>query len=203
MSRFRLWNLPLPAKLLYSFFCGLSLFGVVSCVLLYEDLVGPSLRTGHVAKVAQFYGPSSRPMAVPESTANGPAIVLPEDEAAVPLQVAMPYRKLLEVTHFHLFTVPVLVLILTHLYVLTGASRQLVWVLLAWLSTTFHIAAPWLIRYGSPRLSVLYPISGFSLFLSCVWLCVFPIWVMWRGKPRKTAPETRQQAEEAPLPFSD
>ena len=84
------------------------------------------------------------------------------------LEVAMPYRKLLEVTHFHLFTIPVFVLILTHLYLLTDAEAlgQLVWISLAWLSALLHILAPWLIRFGSRHLALSYPLSGFGLFVA-------------------------------------
>ena len=38
------------------------------------------------------------------------------------LTVAVTYRKLLEVTHFHLFTLPVFLLIIAHLFMLTGLS---------------------------------------------------------------------------------
>ena len=34
----------------------------------------------------------------------------------------MTYRKLLEVTHFHLFTMPVVLLIIGHLFLATGSA---------------------------------------------------------------------------------
>ena len=62
----------------------------------------------------------------------------PEDRAAAveaaasseQLTVAVTYRKLLEVTHFHLFTVPVFLLIIAHLFMLTGLSStaKTVWI---------------------------------------------------------------------------
>ncbi|HND10708.1 MAG TPA: hypothetical protein PLY80_09745 [Pseudomonadota bacterium] len=210
-SRFRLWNLSPAAKLIYTFFCGLSLLAIVSSVLLYEDLVGPSLRSGHVEHVERYYGKDpakavpAQPAQKAEQPAGGPAIALPEDEATVQLEVAMPYRKLLEVTHFHLFTIPVFVLILTHLYLLTDAEAlgQLVWISLAWLSALLHILAPWLIRFGSRHLALSYPLSGFGLFVACGWLTVYPVYVMWRGKaPAPSEPTPPKKAEVAP-PFSD
>ena len=42
-SGFRLWNLGREAKVIYSFFCVLSIAAVASSLLLYEDLVGPTL----------------------------------------------------------------------------------------------------------------------------------------------------------------
>lgn len=210
-SRFRLWNLPYPAKVIYTFFCGLSLLAILSSVLLYEDLVGPSLRSGHVQRVDRYYGKDPGPAAVVPSAGEpsvGPQIALPDDEAAPSLTMAMPYRKLLEVTHFHLFTIPVFVLILTHLFLMTESSviSHMVWISLAWLSALLHIAAPWLIRFGSTKLSLLFPASGFGLFASCLWLTAYPVWVMWRGKPKTThsAPESRSsRSQEVAPPFSD
>jgi hypothetical protein len=39
-SGFRLWNLGVEAKVLYTAFCVLTLFGIVSSALFYADLVG-------------------------------------------------------------------------------------------------------------------------------------------------------------------
>ena len=39
-SGFRLWNLGIEAKILYTTFCVLTLFGIVSSALYYGDLVG-------------------------------------------------------------------------------------------------------------------------------------------------------------------
>jgi hypothetical protein len=64
-SRFRLWNLSRPAKLIYTCFCGLSLLAILSSLLLYEDLVGPSLRSGHVQRVSTYYGPDQSPLPPP------------------------------------------------------------------------------------------------------------------------------------------
>ncbi len=211
-SRFRLWNLSRPAKIIYTFFCGLSLLAILSSLLLYEDLVGPSLRSGHVHRVEQYYGKDPVALASPVAAAAnptaetaGPEIAIPEEESAPSMTLSMPYRKLLEVTHFHLFTIPVFVLILTHLFLLTETSAlsQMVWISLAWLSALLHIVAPWLIRFGSARLSLSYPLSGFGLFASCLWLTAYPVWVMWIGKPSKSPKEPKPRHPEVAPPFSD
>ena len=211
-SRFRLWNLSRPAKIVYSFFCGLSLLAILSSVLLYEDLVGPSLRTGHVDRVEQYYGKNPVSLAAPTVAPAsptvqpaGPEIAIPEEDSAPSMTLSMPYRKLLEVTHFHLFTIPVFVLILTHLFLLTETSAlsQTVWISLAWLSALLHILAPWLIRFGSTRLALSYPLSGFGLFVSCLWLTAYPVWVMWRGKPSDSPKPRQPRHQEVAPPFSD
>ena len=211
-SRFRLWNLSRPAKIVYSFFCGLSLLAILSSVLLYEDLVGPSLRSGHVVRVEQYYGKNpvslAAPTVAPQSpTAQpvGPEIAIPEEDSAPSMTLSMPYRKLLEVTHFHLFTIPVFVLILTHLFLMTESSllSHMVWISMAWLSALLHIVAPWLIRFGTTKLSLLFPLSGAGLFASCLWLTVYPVWVMWRGKPTPTPVQHGSRKQEIAPPFSD
>ncbi len=194
---FRIWNLSREAKIIYSFFCALSLLALLSSVLLYEDLIGPSLKPGSLTRTSQYYGSETTAGAVAEPTApaepaaaGGPAIALPDDAPAPKLVVAMPYRKLLEVTHFHLFTVPVFLLILTHLFMLTALSARAkqVWITLGWIAATLHILAPWCIRAGGSRLSWLFPLSGFLLFVACLVLTVYPVWVMWKAPPRSTRP---------------
>lgn len=194
---FRIWNLSREAKIIYSFFCGLSLLALFSSLLLYEDLVGPSLRPGSLLRVRQYYQ-AEPPQAEPEPEAprgeplppGGPAIALAEDAPAPRLIIAMPYRKLLEVTHFHLFTVPVFMLILTHLFMLTGLSARAKqgWITLGWGSATLHMLAPWLVRPGGRHLAVLFPLSGALLLLSGLVLTIYPAWVMWRAPARPTRP---------------
>ena len=203
---FRIWNLSREAKIIYSFFCGLSLLALFSSLLLYEDLVGPTLRPGSLMRVRQYYQTQPPAEAEPEAArpeppgtpASGPAIALAEDAPAPRLIIAMPYRKLLEVTHFHLFTVPVFLLILTHLFMLTGASprQRLLWITLGWLAATLHIAAPWLIRLQGPELAFLFPLSGVLLAISSLVLTVYPVLVMWRRPRRrhKRHPEATAQA---------
>ena len=209
---FRIWNLSREAKIIYTFFCALSLLALGSSVLLYEDLIGPSLRPGSLVRMKQYYGAETTPGAVAEPTAaplpgspaadpaptGGPAIALPEDAPAPKLIVAMPYRKLLEVTHFHLFTVPVFLLILTHLFMLTALSARAKqgWITLGWIAATLHMLAPWLIRAGGTRLTWLFPLSGGLLFVSCLVLTVYPVWVMWQSPPKTPRPQ-RGEAESA------
>jgi hypothetical protein len=212
-SGFRIWKLSREAKVIYTFFCALSLLAVASSIALYEDLVGPALRRGHTERVSRYYAQSpavsEAPPPPPEASAapasGGPQIALAEEERAPALTVAMPLRKLLEVTHFHLFTVPVFLLILTHLFMLTGASprQRLLWITLGWVAASLHIAVPWLIRLQGPALAFLFPLSGVLLAVSSLVLTVYPVLVMWR-RPRcrhKRHPDPTQAA--APPPAGD
>src|SRR5262245_65254972 len=102
-SGFRLWNLGIEAKVLYTTFCALPIFGIGSSALYYGDLVG----TG-TSGIKSYYAGEGRvpppPSAAPAAPGapSGPAIDVPDDEQGrPPIVVPMTYRKLLEVTHFH------------------------------------------------------------------------------------------------------
>jgi len=187
-SGFRLWNLGIEAKILYTTFCLLTLLGIVSSALYYGDLVG----TG-TSGIKSYYAGEAR-VAPPAAPApGGPAIDVPEDEAARrPIVVPMTYRKLLEVTHFHLFTMPVVLLIVGHLFLATGLGdrAKLRWLIAASASVAAHLATPWVVRYAGGGLAFLHAITGTSLTLTMAVLTVYPIVAMWRGKPQ-TAQETR------------
>ena len=191
-SGFRLWNLGIEAKILYTTFCVLTLFGIVSSALYYGDLVGAG-----TSGIKSYYAGEARvapPAAPPGAGATGgPAIDVPEDEPARrPIVVPMTYRKLLEVTHFHLFTMPVVLLIIGHLFLATGLGdrAKLRWLIAASASVAAHLATPWVVRYGGGGLAFLHAITGTSLTLTMAVLTVYPIVAMWRGKPQ-TAQETR------------
>src|SRR5258706_15738734 len=119
---------------------------------------------------AYYAGDPSAPAPAPAAAPapGGPRIELPDEPAAAParqLTVAVTYRKLLEVTHFHLFTVPVFLLIIAHLFMLTGLSptAKAAWITGGWLSALAHLAAPWIIHYCGAAWSWLYAASGAAL----------------------------------------
>jgi hypothetical protein len=178
-SGFRVWNFSREAKLVYTGFGLFALAALAVSVLFYEDLVGPRTAgvRGYYAGEAAPTAAGSAPAAPAPST--GPAIEVPDEAPRLP--VAVTYRKLLEVTHFHLFTVPVFLLIIAHLFMLTGLSpsAKAAWIVAGWGSSALHLAAPWLIRYGSPSLSALYPASGALMALSLTVMTGYPIWAMW------------------------
>jgi hypothetical protein len=181
---FRLWNLSLEAKLVYSFFGLFALAALAISALFYEDLVG----TGTAGVKGYYAGEAA---AAPEKGAKGgPEIVLP-DEKAAPMAVAVTYRKLLEVTHFHLFTVPVFLLIIAHLFMQTGLSTRAKagWIVGGWVAAGVHLAAPWLVRYGGAGWAAVYGWSGAALGVTSGVLTGYPIWAMWLGGKRRAEEE--------------
>ncbi len=189
-SGFRLWNLGLAAKALYTAFCALTFLGVVSSALYYGDLVGTGTRgirryyAGELAEVATTSAAADAP-------AGGPAIEVPDDaeRARPPLIVAVTYRKLLEVTHFHLFTMPVVLLIVGHLFLATGLAERwkLTWIIAGSVSVAVHLATPWLVRYLGAGLAFLHALTGLGLTVSMSVLTLYPVLAMWRGDKRAAA----------------
>ena len=93
----------------------------------------------------------------------------------------MSFRELAEVTHFHLFTMPVVFMILVHVLYLTQASHATqVW--LTWLSfggVALDLLSPWLISYVSP-VFVLTMLAGDTLMMvSFLVMMAIPLYEMW------------------------
>jgi len=198
-SGFRLWNLGREARVLYSAFCVLTFLGVVSSALYYGDLVGAG-----TAGVARYYaGVGEAPAASMGSAppvGGGPVVELPQEaERGRPIVVAVTYRKLLEVTHFHLFTMPVVLLIVAHLFLATGLGdrAKLAWIVGAIGSVALHLATPWLVRYAGSGLAFLHALSGVALTATMSMLTIHPVVAMWRRPPAR---QSSRSGTEAPAP---
>jgi hypothetical protein len=188
-SGFRIWNLSPEAKLVYTGFGVFALLAIAVSMMFYEDLVGP-----RSAGIAGYYA-GEEAQAPKATSSGGPKIELeelrPDPKQPQRITVAVTYRKLLEVTHFHLFTVPVFLLIIAHLFMLTGLApaTKMAWIATGFASSLVHLAAPWLIRYAGAGWSFLYATTGALMALSLSVMTVYPIVVMWKARPT-AAPST-------------
>jgi hypothetical protein len=172
----RLRALPLGARAVYTVFLVFTLLGLALTLWLTHDMVGIDLKGA-----AEYYGGSAHPIADTDIE-SGPALILPPGGDELAAFEPMPRRKLLEVTHFHLFSMPVYLLILSHMYMLSRSrkSAKAVWIGLGSLGTALHIAAPWLVAQASVGAVASYAISGAMLFISYSVMSVVPLWEMWR-----------------------
>ena len=93
----------------------------------------------------------------------------------------MSFRELAEITHFHLFTMPVVFMILIHVMYLTGASHGLK-AAVTWGGVggvILDLVSPWLISYVSP-IFVLTMLTGDSLMMiSFFVMMAVPLYEMW------------------------
>jgi len=150
--------LPRPVKLLYTAFCGFTVAGLLSCVGLYDGVV----RFGARTTPSELY-----------------------DHLVSYYQAGMSARRLLEVTHFHLFSMPLYLLVVGHLFLLTGAKARAkaAWISASVAATAVHLCAPWLVFFAGRALAWIYPISGTALLVSFAVLMGLPLVEMWRPGP--------------------
>jgi hypothetical protein len=182
--RGRLRTLPLPARLVYSVFAVFTLVGLAFSAWLGADMVGADL-----SELDEYYAgtsePSSEAALLPPDSTGGPALDLPPEVDGPSASAAMPLRKLLEVTHFHLFSMPVYLLILSHLFMLSRLEdrAKLFWIALATVSVAAHMAAPWIARNGTASARAAYGVSGAAMMVALLVLTVVPLWEMWAPLP--------------------
>jgi hypothetical protein len=93
----------------------------------------------------------------------------------------MSFRELAEITHFHLFTMPVVFMILIHVMYLTNASHRLK-AAVTWGGfggVLLDLVSPWLISYVSP-VFVLTMLTGDMLMtVSFFVMMTVPLYEMW------------------------
>ena len=93
------------------------------------------------------------------------------------------YRGLLEVSHFHLFAVGMLLLVLTHLALfvpLPGAAKAWL-VAVPFASALLDEGAGWLVRFGGPGFAWL-KVAGFLLLqASLLLLIIASLWAVFAG----------------------
>lgn len=190
---FPITRLSLEARVLYTGFLLFLVLGFVSSAWLYADSFGGLSGRGS----AEYYlggAPASALAARAESVggpelelpSDGPALELPGEEvAAVPMRLEKPARQVMETFHFHLFTVPVVLLIVGHLFMLTALSTRLkVGVItLASVATFVHLLAPLLVRFVGPQWGWLMPVSVVGAAVGWLPMLLWPLWEMWRPVP--------------------
>ena len=93
----------------------------------------------------------------------------------------MSFGQLAETTHFHLFTMPVVFLIMVHVLFLTTASLTLK-ILTTWasfLGVTLDLVSPWLITYVSPLFVVTMLTGDVLMLITFLIMFAIPIYEMW------------------------
>lgn len=186
---FPITRLSLEARVLYTGFLLFLVLGFVSSAWLYADSFGGL--SGR--STAEYYrgGPVAAPATPPATESqDGPALELPEETAApVPMRLEKPARQVMETFHFHLFTVPVVLLIVGHLFMLTALSTRLKVVVItgASVATFVHLLAPLVVRFVGPQWGWLMPGSVVVAAVGWLPMLLWPLWEMWRPVPASEA----------------
>lgn len=170
-------RLSLEARVVYTVFCLFMLIGFATSVWFYAD---DELGFGGAGAVRYYLGETEESSSAPE--AGGPALELPDEPSPAGMRFEKPARQVVETFHFHLFSVPVCLLIIGHLFMMGGESTRLkIWTIaLASASTLVHLLTPPLIRFVSPVFgSLMFPSAG---LMGATWLymTLSPVVQMWR-----------------------
>lgn len=97
---------------------------------------------------------------------------------------AKTFGELVELTHFHLFSMPVLLLVQGHIFMMTAWKdrAKMAVVTASFVGGALYIAAPWLVTYVSPGFSHLLTLAR-VLLMGCLTLyLVVPMREMWGGR---------------------
>ena len=175
-------RLSLLARLVYTIFLVFTLTGLGMTAWLTSDMVDLDLSgaSEYYAGVRAAAPDERREDVDPDE--SGVVLDLPDDLGEAE-PTPMSDRKLLEVTHFHLFTMPVYLLILSHIFMLSAMSngQKVMWIAIGTVGTAAHVAAPWLAAADSPGATVFYAVSGAMLAVAYLVMCAVPLREMWAG----------------------
>lgn len=94
---------------------------------------------------------------------------------------AKSYMEILETTHFHIFSMPVVFLILAHIFLMCswGYRNKILVIVFSFLAIFAEMCSPWLITYVSTKFALLMIVSGISIGLSLLIYIAVPLYEMW------------------------
>jgi hypothetical protein len=152
-TNFRIRQAPFWQKVLYSSILGLLLLGVGTNLLL--GLTRTGLTSG---AIADYYRGN------PER-----------------LMFEKTFQELLEVTHVHAFMMPIVLLVLGHLFFLTdwSARAKRLTMVVAVVAMTLELLAPWAVRYLDPAWAHVKLVAGYAFGTSLLCLIGAPLYDMW------------------------
>ena len=195
----RINRLSFEARILYSCFCVFLLIGYATAVWFYiDDALGVT-----PGPVKQYYlGPDAGvpdPVSVSGSSGDdGPALDLPDEHSSTAAAAGLHFKKsprqLMETFHFHLFSVPIVLLILAHIFMMCGLRTQakVGVIVLSHVATFVHLVVPPLVGFGSDGFAFLMFPSAVIMTITWVYMTAWPVWEMWR--PIQTGDATGQES---------
>ncbi len=182
---YHLAALPVPAKLVYTFFLLFIGIGLWTSWAMYRDRIGGDLQ-GPAGKPSVQERYVNRPAS--SSNSAGPALELDEPAQTKPSEdLKKPW--IMDVFHSHVFSVSVVFLILAHLFMLTRLHPAVAGgvIALGGLSSLVHVLAPVIIWQTGGWLWLM-PLSGAAMGLSWTAMVVYALGAMWFGNARAAPP---------------
>jgi hypothetical protein len=166
-TRFRLLDTDHNIRLLYTLFILTIFAGFLFTIYWAHSMTGLSY-----AGIAQHYLGSDQTFGQPKS-----------------------FQELAETTHFHFFTLPVVFLILCHVFYLTLASQglKLAMTLLAFAGVGLDLASPWLILYVSPHFAMVMLLGDVLMVGTFLVMAGVPLYEMWVLQKRLMAEDRSEE----------
>jgi hypothetical protein len=169
-------RLSLEARIVYTGFAVFLLIGYATSAWLWiDDELGVSAQSAQ-----RYYLGENQAAKVSET--NDAFEIPPELEEREQMRFAKSPRQVMETFHFHMFSVPVCLLIVAHLFMMSGMSTKPKAAIIAFSTATtlLHVVLPPLVRFVSPGFAVLFFPSAAAMALTWTFMTVAPIWEMWR-----------------------
>ncbi|OQZ03810.1 hypothetical protein B188_26570 [Candidatus Brocadiaceae bacterium B188] len=166
-----MWSLPISNKIFFTFFLSIMIVALGVGFLNYYERTGFSTQ-----KTIRYYcGDKEEEMEVPLSAEDD------KSRLEEGLFFSKSYRELLEVTHTHIFSLPIVIFILSRIMAMTHTREGLKVTVygVSFMGILLNLSAPWLIRYASPHFVITFTISNILLILSFGAYIFIPLYEMW------------------------
>ncbi|MDR4508328.1 MAG: hypothetical protein MRJ65_08860 [Candidatus Brocadiaceae bacterium] len=169
-----MWSIPTSNKIFFTFFLSFVAIAIGLGFLNYFERTGFS----HQKTVRYYCGDKEEDFDVMPSAEEAANIM--EEGLFFP----KTYRELLEVTHAHVFSIPIVVFILSRILAMTQTQEWLKITIycISFAGVLLNLGAPWLIRYAHPLFAFTVAVSSIFLLLSFVAYIFIPLYEMWFGK---------------------
>ncbi len=174
-----MWSLPISNKIFFTFFLSIITVALGVGFLNYYERTGFSAQ-----KTIRYYcGNEEEELDVPLSAEEN-KLKLEEG-----LFFPKSYRELLEVTHTHIFSMPIVVFILSRIMAMTHTREGLKVTIygVSFVGILLNLASPWLIRYACPHFVIAFTLSNIFLTLSFGAYIFIPLYEMWFRTDHSTA----------------
>lgn len=170
---FRLSTLPSGMKVIYTLFLIFITAGYATNFFLQYAKTGFTYRG-----VVEYYCGTLD--AGEAGTGEGEGLRLREPMSAV---------EILLTTHMHLFIMPVIFLILVHMFFMTslGHGWKMAGMVLPFLGLAMDLACPWLIRFVAPEFAAAKLGAVALMAFAFVCLVLIPLYDMWFSKGPQTS----------------
>jgi len=138
--------------------------------------------------VVQRYGPDT-PLppdtGISKSGSLADAATLPSENDSLVARMNT-FSQLLDVTHAHVFELPLVLFVLAHFLMRCRVAEwfKLANYLASSLGTVVFLAAPWTVRYISVHTAILLYVGAIAIGTTATVMIVAPIWDMWRSESR-------------------